>query len=179
MSADPAEPAEERPGLVRAVPNLLTSARLVLGVAFPFLPAGSRWAALLAVAATEFLDGQVARLLRVPSATGRILDPIADKIFVVSVLATLMWERTVAPWQLLLVLSRDILVTAGALWVASRRGPSALRRMPPSLLGKSATGAQFLFLLAAVASHKVDAILLLITSALSLAAGIDYVMRFR
>ena len=129
--------------------------------------------------ATEFLDGQVARLLRVSSATGRILDPIADRVFVVSVLATLMWEGTVAPWQVILVTSRDIIVTAGALWVVARRGPSAMRHMPPSLLGKGATAAQFLLLLAAVASQEVNAILLLLTSALSLAAGIDYAMRFR
>jgi cardiolipin synthase len=179
MSADPAEPAEERSGLVRVVPNLLTSVRLALGVAFPFLAASSRWAALLTAAATEFLDGQVARLLHVSSDVGRILDPIADKVFVASVLATLTWEGTVAPWQLILVMSRDLIVTAGALWVGARSGPSTLRRMTPSLLGKSATGAQFLFLLATVASHKVDAILLLIASALSLAAGVDYVRRFR
>ena len=129
MSADPAEPAEERPGLIRVVPNLMTSVRLALGVAFPFIPAGSRWAALLAAAATELLDGQVARLLRVRSTTGRILDPIADKVFVASVLATLMWDGTMAPWQVILVTSRDIIVTAGAL-VAARRGPSALRRCP-------------------------------------------------
>jgi phosphatidylglycerophosphate synthase len=175
----PAEPPEEPLGPIRVVPNLLTSVRLALGVAFPLIPATSRWAALLTAVATEFLDGQVARLLRVPGAMGRILDPIADKVFVVSVLATLMWEGTMVPWQLIAVMSRDFIVTAGALWIASRRGPSALRHMPPSLLGKSATAAQFLLLLATVASQKVDAILLLITSALSLAAGIDYVRRFR
>jgi cardiolipin synthase len=157
----------------------MTSVRLALGVAFPFLPVASRWAALLAAAATELLDGQVARHLRVKSTIGRILDPIADKVFVASVLATLMWDGTMAPWQVILVTSRDIIVTAGALWLVARRGPSALRHMPPSLLGKSATAAQFLLLLAVVASREVDAILLLITSALSLAAGIDYAMRFR
>jgi CDP-diacylglycerol--glycerol-3-phosphate 3-phosphatidyltransferase/cardiolipin synthase len=165
--------------LIRALPNLLTSVRLALGVAFPLIPAGRRLAALLAAAATEFLDGQVARRLRVTSATGRILDPIADKVFVVAVLATLMWEGTVAPWQVILVTSRDAIVAAGALWVASRRGPGALRRMPPSLLGKGTTAAQYLFLLAVVAGQGVNATLLLITSALSLTAGLDYALRFR
>ncbi len=181
MSRDPepAETAVERPALVRAVPNLLTTIRLALGFAFPLIPPAARWAALIAAAATEFLDGQLARLLRLQSSTGRILDPVADKVFVVSVLATLAWERTLAPWQLFLVASRDVIVTAGALWVALRRGPSALRRMPPSLTGKAATASQFLFLLAAVATREVNPVLLLITSALSLAAGLGYLLRFR
>jgi phosphatidylglycerophosphate synthase len=179
MSADPAEPATARPGLISVVPNLLSSVRLALGIAFPFIPGGLRWAALLAAVATEFLDGQIARLLRIPSATGRILDPIADKVFIVSVLATVMSEGTIGAWQLIPVISRDLIVTAGALWVAARRGPAALRRMPPSFLGKSATAAQFVLILATVASQQLNAILLLITSALSLAAGIDYVRRFQ
>jgi phosphatidylglycerophosphate synthase len=179
MSADPAEPAEERPGPIRVVPNLLTSVRLALGVAFPFIPAGSRWAALVAAAATEFLDGQLARLFRVPSAIGRLLDPIADKVFVVSVLTTLLVEGTVSPWQLFLVLSRDIVVMAGALWLAARRGISALRKLPPSLLGKLATAAQFLFLFAVVATREVSLALLTVVSALGAAAAIHYAMRFR
>ena len=65
-------------GLIRVVPNLLTSARLVIGLLFPFLEADTRWIALLIGRATEFLDGQVARLLQVPSTTGQMLDPIYE-----------------------------------------------------------------------------------------------------
>ena len=123
--------------LLQAVPNLLTLTRLALGIAFPLIPARWRVAALLVAAATEFLDGQIARLLRVKSATGRILDPIADKVFVASVLVTLLVEGAVKPWQLILVVSRDIVVTAGAVCVAARRGISALREMHPVATGKA------------------------------------------
>lgn len=173
------KPARERPGLIRVVPNLLTSARLVLGLTFPFLPIGARGAVLLAAAATEFLDGYVARLLGVMSATGRILDPIADKVFVISVLVTLLADGTLAPWQLVLVASRDIIVAAGAFRILIRLGVSALRRMPPSFLGKCATAAQFLFLLVTVLNREANDTLFFVTSALSLAAGVDYAMRFR
>jgi phosphatidylglycerophosphate synthase len=141
----------------------------------------ARWwlTALLAAAATEFLDGQVARLLRAPGTTGKILDPIADKTFVVCVLATLLVAGAVKPWQLILVISRDIVVTAGALWVAARRGISAVNRMSPSAVGKLTTAAQFLFLLAVVATGRIDVPLLIVTAVLSAWAAIDYVLRFR
>jgi phosphatidylglycerophosphate synthase len=161
------------------LPNLLTLGRLALGLAFPMLPARWRLVALLVATATEFLDGQIARLLHAPSAVGRALDPIADKVFVTSVLATLLWESVVAAWQLILVASRDIIVMAGALGVVARCGRSALRRITPSLLGKLATAAQFLFLLSVVATHAVGSIPLILASAFSLAAGIAYAMRFR
>jgi CDP-diacylglycerol--glycerol-3-phosphate 3-phosphatidyltransferase len=165
--------------LLQAVPNLLTLTRLALGVAFPLIPAKWRVAALLVGAATEFLDGQIARLLRVKSVTGRILDPIADKIFVVSVLVTLLVEGAVKSWQLILVISRDIVVTAGALCVAARRGISALRSMPPSPLGKLTTAAQFIFIVTMAVTQQVNLIILIVASVLSTAAAIDYMRRFR
>jgi CDP-diacylglycerol--glycerol-3-phosphate 3-phosphatidyltransferase len=165
--------------LVRSLPNLLSAVRLALGVAFPLFPAGARWTVLLAAAATEFLDGQLARLLGVTSETGRLLDPIADKVFVIAVLATLLAEGTVTPGQLVLIAARDIIVTVGALCVCARHGRTELKRMPPSLLGKCATAAQFLFIAAAVVSRGASPFLFLATAALSLAAGIDYVLRFR
>ncbi len=130
-------------------------------------------------AATEFLDGQIARLLRVESAAGRILDPIADKVFVASVLVTLLIEGALRPWQLIPVVSRDIVVTAGAVCVAAQRGISALWEMHPSPLGKLATAVQLVFLLAIVATGEVSLVLLIIASVLSAAAAIDYVVRFR
>jgi CDP-diacylglycerol--glycerol-3-phosphate 3-phosphatidyltransferase len=165
--------------LLRSAPNFLTLTRLALGIAFPLMPAGWRLAALLTAAATEFLDGQLARLLCASDGMGRILDPVADKILTVSVLVTLVVAGTVKPWQLVPVLTRDIVVTAGAAWVAARRGILSLREMAPSPLGKLATAAQFLFLLAVVATQKVNCALLIIASVLSAAAAIDYVRRFR
>ena len=179
MKPDATEPVQGRSVLLQAIPNLLTLTRLALGFAFPLIPAGWRLAALLAAAVTEFLDGQIARLLRATGTTGRVLDPIADKVFVVSVLATLLVEGVVKPWQLILVMLRDIVVTAGALWVAARRGITALRRMPPSPLGKLATTAQFLYLVAVVATGQGNLTLLIVASVLGTAAAIDYAMRFR
>lgn len=179
INPDVTKPAQTRSVLLLAVPNVLTLTRLALGIAFPLIPDSWRLGTLLAAATTEFLDGQLARLLRASGATGRILDPIADKVLVASVLVTLLAEGTVKPWQLIPVLLRDIVVAAGALWVAGSRGIYALRGMPPSLLGKLATAAQFLFLLTIVATGEVNLVLLIATSILSATAAVDYAMRVR
>jgi CDP-diacylglycerol--glycerol-3-phosphate 3-phosphatidyltransferase len=159
--------------------NLLTSIRLVLGIGFPLMPTGWRWGVLLTAAMTEFLDGPIARLSGAPSTFGRILDPIADKVFAVFVLATLVFEGTLRPWQFLLITARDIVVTMGAMWLVARRGLTVLKQMPPSPLGKLATAVQLLFLIVLLASRTSHPALLLVASLLSIAAGIDYARRFR
>ena len=101
--------------LIRSLPNLLTGARLALGVlVFALLgsaaqllrsadpvddpyPAAARLLIVLAflgfvvAALTDFFDGWLARRLQAQSAWGTILDPIADKIAVVAVVLGLMW----------------------------------------------------------------------------------------
>jgi phosphatidylglycerophosphate synthase len=171
--------APQRSVLLRAIPNLLTSTRLAIAIAFPLIPPRWRLAALLTAAATEFFDGLTARLLGTSGTVGRMLDPIADKVFVVSVLATLLVGGPLRPWQLVAIMSRDIVVTGGALWIAMRRGIGATSQMAPSLLGKLATALQFLFLIAVVATREVNVALLIAASVTSAAAAVDYVARFR
>jgi cardiolipin synthase len=165
--------------VLQAIPNLLSLTRLALGIAFPLMPAEWRLAALLTAAATEFLDGQAARLLGALGTIGRILDPIADKVFMIAVLATLLVAGPLKAWQLIALVPRDVVVTGGAIYVAARLGSSALRRMAPAPLGKLTTATQFLFVVMVVATGKVNLALLIIGSLLSAAAAIDYLVRFR
>lgn len=179
MIPDATDGAQERSVLLKIVPNLLTLTRLAVAFSFPLLPARWRLPALLTAMVTEILDGQVARLLHLSSATGRILDPVADKLLVVSVLATMLAEGSVSIWQLILVMTRDIVVSACAFYVAARRGISCLKQMVPSLLGKLTTAAQLLFMLALVATREANLFLVVVASVLGAAAAIDYVRRFR
>ncbi len=170
---------QSRPPIIGLVPNALTVIRLVLGLAFPWIPAPWRLIVLVIAVLTEILDGQIARLLQITSTTGRLLDPIADKVFLSAVLVTLVTEGAVTLGQLLLVMSRDIIVIGGASWVVLRQGPSAVRRMPPSFLGKCATAAQLIFLLTLLFTTYGRQAMFVIASGLSFAAGIDYIRRFR
>jgi phosphatidylglycerophosphate synthase len=126
------------------VPNALSLLRLLLGLAFPWLPAGWRLPVVLLAAFTDMADGASSRLLHVSGRVGAILDPVADKVFVLSVLGMLLWEATLAPWEVLLLGMRDLVVLVGGVLVAAR-GRKVIRR--PTLLGKAATAGQFLFVL--------------------------------
>jgi cardiolipin synthase len=108
------------------IPNMLTYGRIaavpVVVLCF-FLegrlassdPARLVALALFTVASlTDFLDGYLARLWKQSSNIGRMLDPIADKLLVSSVLLLLAGDGTIAGWSLwaaIIILCREILVS--------------------------------------------------------------------
>jgi phosphatidylglycerophosphate synthase len=165
--------------LVALIPNCLSLARLVLGLAFPWIAPDWRVAAVLAGAASDALDGIISRKLHATSTTGRILDPIADKVFVISVLFTLVFDDTFQLWQVILVGTRDLVVLAGAAIVTATHGWSATKRMPPSWLGKVTTAAQFVLLLSTLHFREVMPVVFIPTATLSVLAALDYLRLFR
>ncbi len=96
-----------------SLPNLITVSRIALApivALLPFVPSWSwRLAAFglyLVVAISDYWDGWVARRYNVVSDTGKLLDPLADKIFLVGVLVAMyvlqvpLSERNAQPWLL-------------------------------------------------------------------------------
>lgn len=121
------------------VPNLISVARLVLVPVFAVLALGEQdaWAlAVLVVAgASDWLDGRLARALNQQSRLGELLDPAADRLFILVTLLVLA-SRDVVPWWLVVVIvGRDVLLTLvlGAL-MARRIGP-----LPVHFVGKAGT----------------------------------------
>jgi phosphatidylglycerophosphate synthase len=168
----------DRRWLLAGIPNTLTVIRLAIGLVYLFLPVPARLPALLVAAATEFLDGVLARWLRARSLTGQILDPIADKIFVLAALLTLVGDGVLAWWWFVLVEIRDIAVAIGTLTVSACRGFNNVELMRPRALGKLATTAQLLLLLSGVVLGEISDPLLALTVGLSAGAGYDYVRQF-
>jgi phosphatidylglycerophosphate synthase len=160
------------------VPNALTLVRLGLGLAYLALPASWRWPAFLVAAATEFLDGFLARLMGATSLLGQKLDPVADKVFVLAVILSLVAGGVLPVVWLPLVAARDLAVLVGTGTVGLVRGAGQVDQMTPRLLGKLATTAQLVLLGWGVWFGALTLGLLIVTSALSVAAGIDYVRRF-
>jgi phosphatidylglycerophosphate synthase len=156
------------------IPNTLSAIRILLGLAFAFVSPDWRIGVLLVAAASDLLDGFSSRMLKVTSVTGQLLDPVADKIFVLSVLATLLAERQIGIWHLLGIASRDLSVIVQACWLRVRQGPAGVRRMKPSWLGKLATAMQLAFLASVVLWRTVDPTVFLATALSSAAAAIDY-----
>lgn len=129
------------------IPNLLTLSRIVtipLMVALFFVP--KAWAAwtILAIyapaAATDFLDGYLARSLSLTSPIGKFLDPIADKLFVGALLFMLAAvNRLDGLWVVpaLAILMREIFIAG----LREYLGPLNIQ-IPVSNLAKWKTGVQ-------------------------------------
>lgn len=124
---------------IDTVPNRITGARLVLSVGLFWIlacgpSAGSdaaRWAfaAFLVAAATDFLDGWLARRTGTESALGRILDPVVDKMLIIGSLILVMGldpAPPIAGWMIVVVLLRELLVTSlrGAAETAGKAFPA-------------------------------------------------------
>jgi cardiolipin synthase len=132
-------PDDEVVDRVLTVPNALSFLRLLLVPAFFWLVLNQHdaWAlAVLAVSgASDYLDGKLARSWGQVSRVGQLLDPAADRLYIVSTLLGLAW-RDVIPWWLVIVLiSRDALL-ALTIPVLARYGYGPL---PVHMLGKAAT----------------------------------------
>ena len=132
--------ASVRSQRVWTLPNLISLTRLLGVPVFLWLvlgPEADGWAlALLMVSGiTDFLHGYLARKLDQGSALGEILDPVADRLYILAVVVGL-GMRDIIPWWVAVVLPlRDLL-----LWILvpflRTRGYSAL---PVHFLGKAAT----------------------------------------
>jgi cardiolipin synthase (CMP-forming) len=128
---------------VLTIPNLISFVRLLGVPVFLWLvlgvrsPAGDWWAVGLLAASglSDWLDGKIARALHQQSRLGQVLDPAADRLYIVSTVIALA-VRSIIPWWLVAVLGVRELMMAGVLGLLRRRGWSALQ---VSFAGKTAT----------------------------------------
>src|SRR5258706_5176165 len=86
---------------------------------------------------TDTMDGQLARRTKTVSDLGKFLDPLADKLYVLSVLIVLVQEGLVAAWVVVVIFARELLITL-LRTVAASQG----RAIPAAPLGKTKTVAQ-------------------------------------
>ncbi|MCB2055148.1 MAG: CDP-alcohol phosphatidyltransferase family protein [Geminicoccaceae bacterium] len=128
---------------LRHAANLVTAARL--GAAVPLVLLIERhafdWAFLLflVAAASDAVDGVLARLTGSTSTLGAALDPIADKTLIALALLSLWWVALVPTWFILLLMFRDVAIVASSVALYLRR--RALR-VEPLAVGKLATALQ-------------------------------------
>ena len=100
------------------VPNLLTTARLVLGIFLFGLIEFEQWIACLAVfalaAVTDWLDGYLARKQGLTSTLGRNLDPLVDKVVICGAFIFLLRNPNagVVPWMVTVVVARELIITS-------------------------------------------------------------------
>ena len=103
------------------LPNILTLGRIIaIPVIITLALSNSevlRWVALMLfvlAAITDFLDGYLARIMKLVSPLGRMLDPIADKLLVGALLVALAWDQTLSTIDLIpaiIILMREIFIS--------------------------------------------------------------------
>jgi CDP-diacylglycerol---glycerol-3-phosphate 3-phosphatidyltransferase len=103
---------------VWTVPNLLSAARLALAIVL-FVTIEQEWhqaalALFLIAASTDWIDGWWARRFHQVSRLGRIFDPLVDKVIICGayVLLAAAVETAIAPWMAVVVVVRELVVTA-------------------------------------------------------------------
>ena len=126
---------------VLTVPNALSALRLVLVPVFLWLLFGAHangWAVAILMFSgfSDWADGKIARLVdNQSSRLGELLDPLVDRIYMITVPVALAFYGVVPWWFVLTLLGRDA-VLAATLPLLRRRGLTAL---PVTYLGKAAT----------------------------------------
>ncbi len=176
------------------IPNLLTYGRILTipAIVLCFFIEGklqstdfARWSAFalfVAASITDFFDGYLARIWEQTSNIGRMLDPIADKLLIASILLLLAADGTIAGWSLwaaITILCREILVSGLREYLAALKVS-----VPVTRIAKWKTTVQMVaigFLLAGPAGEKVlpytvliGLTLLWIAAAITIYSGYDY-----
>jgi cardiolipin synthase len=136
----------DRRGRVLNLPNLITIARILLVpvVVWAIASGEMQIAFLLFLAAglSDAVDGFLAKRFGMTSELGAHLDPLADKILIVSIYIALGITQAIPRWIVILVVSRDILIV-GAIMLAWFLGKPM--RVKPVLVSKLNTVAQIVF----------------------------------
>lgn len=125
---------------VLTVPNILSALRLLGVPVFLWLilvPQADGWAILLLMVSgfTDWLDGYLARKWHQITRLGQLLDPIADRLYILATLVGLLIRGIVPWWFVAILVARDVLMSV-VLALLKRKGIVGL---PVHFLGKAAT----------------------------------------
>ncbi|RJR15345.1 MAG: CDP-alcohol phosphatidyltransferase family protein [Nitrospiraceae bacterium] len=170
--------------MVGNLPNILTLTRILL---LPFFVVTLiydqyRYALIIFIAAsvTDILDGFIARVTGQITDFGKILDPVADKFFLVTSFILMSSIELIPKWLAIIVISKDLIVVTGSviLYLVTHK-----LNIEPSLLGKASSACQF-FLVGLVLlysslakSISVPQTLFSLVAAVTSLAGIHYVYK--
>lgn len=171
------------------IANLLTISRLILIPVFVILVAysykGLAFFFFLAAGITDLLDGIIARIKDIKTPIGAFLDPLADKLLLVSAyflltLPQLKLVNRVPLWITIIIIFREIIIVIGAFSVQTVTGKF---RIIPSIPGKITTdvqlGTMFLILLFNYLERTSFIImwLLYLVAGLTIISGLHYIYR--
>ena len=166
------------------IPNLITVGRLlaVPAVIYALLHGDLRIAFFVFAVAglSDAVDGAIARFFNQRSELGAWLDPLADKLLMVSVFVMLAWMGAIPDWLVFMAATRDALIV-GAVVVSSLMDNPL--KVSPIFISKANTAVQILYAFAVMANMAFNLGMdepltaLLYTSALlTIASGASYLL---
>ena len=161
--------------LVR-LPNWLSSSRFVLAVGFAAADHTAVRMGLIGVAAlTDFLDGWVARRVDATSRWGALLDPIADRVFVLVAVGTFLFTGRLGTGAYFVLIMRDLATAVG--FLVARVIPW-LRPVvfKARLTGKLVTVLQLVTLAAVLVAPAALHSLLILVALVSIVSIVDYTL---
>lgn len=165
------------------IPNILTILRIVMTPVIVYMVLSHQaWIAitLMVIAGiTDMLDGLIARYYNMRTTVGAYLDPLADKIMLISLFVTLFHMQQVPLFVFLAVVFRDIVIVLGAIAyeMVTRR-----LTMQPSFISKATTFIQIVYVvlllinMATPISGMLLQISMWLTFALTCASGLHYLI---
>lgn len=124
---------------------------------------------------TDYFDGQIARKHNTVTNLGKLIDPLADKLLVISALVVLTKYDQISLWFVLIIIFRELLITGLRAIVANEGVVIAAEK-----LGKWKTATQMIALLLIILfsmSFFVNNILLLIPVILTVQSGVEYMQK--
>ena len=152
----------------------MSLSRVVLALAFVLVSEPWDRIALIAVAGlTDFMDGWLARHKKSESSAGALLDPIADRIFVLVAISTYLIEGQLTTAQYFVFLTRDLATALGfvvAKIIPTLR-PAVFRAR---MLGKIVTVLQLVTLVTIILVPELTQVLVLTIGVVSAASIVDY-----
>lgn len=168
----------------RDIPNLISVGRLLLVPPVIWLILREQYSLALALVfiagLSDALDGFLAKHYGWASELGGILDPLADKLLMLSAVLALWVNGLLPVWLAALIVLRDLIIVSGALSYLALIGRF---QVAPSVISKFNTGVLILVLLAVMAAQAFRwdlelTPLFLLSGATTLASGIGYVVRW-
>jgi CDP-diacylglycerol--glycerol-3-phosphate 3-phosphatidyltransferase len=161
---------------LRSIPNIVSLSRLALAVAF-VVSSDYRFRLwiVLAAAVTDMLDGWLARRAGLVTHFGALVDPFADRVFVLVAVSTFVYEGSMSTTQYFVMISRDLMTAIGFLVARSVSWLRAVEfRARPS--GKLVTVLQMLAFVALLRFPTAATRMIWVVGVVSVYSIIDYTL---
>jgi cardiolipin synthase len=168
--------------ILRYLPNIITGLRLLAVPPVAVLLWLGEYKVALVVFAlagvSDGVDGYLARRFNWKSHWGAIMDPLADKLLLVTTAAVLTLKGLLPVWLFVLVMGRDVMLVGGAALYRLWFGPFEVQ---PSVLGKMSTFVQILLVLSLLVhigtglmSDEQIQYMILMCAAVTVVSGVHY-----